>query len=50
MSTEALFRADAYLRECAARVVSVGPEGVLLSRREPKNNIGSFLSTKTTVL
>jgi Ser-tRNA(Ala) deacylase AlaX len=32
MSTEALFRADAYLRECAARIVSVGPEGVLLDR------------------
>ena len=32
MSTEALFRADAYLRECTARVVSVGPEGVLLDR------------------
>ena len=32
MSTEALFRADAYLRVCTARVVSVGPEGVLLDR------------------
>lgn len=32
MSTEALFRADAYLRECTARVLSVGPEGVLLDR------------------
>jgi misacylated tRNA(Ala) deacylase len=32
MSTEALFRADAYLRDCTARVVSVGPEGVLLDR------------------
>lgn len=30
--TEALFRADAYLRRCDARVVSVGPEGVLLDR------------------
>ena len=28
--TEALFREDAYLRECEARVVSSGPEGVLL--------------------
>jgi misacylated tRNA(Ala) deacylase len=32
MSTEALFRADAYLRDCTARVLSVGPEGVLLDR------------------
>ena len=30
--TEALFREDAYLRECEARVVSSGPEGVLLDR------------------
>jgi misacylated tRNA(Ala) deacylase len=30
--TEALFRADAYLRRCDARVVSVGPAGVLLDR------------------
>jgi misacylated tRNA(Ala) deacylase len=32
MSTEALFRADAYLRDCTARVLSVGPEGVLLDQ------------------
>lgn len=30
--TDALFRRDAYLRECVARVVSAGPEGVLLDR------------------
>lgn len=30
--TEALYRGDAYLRECTARVVSVGPEGIVLDR------------------
>jgi misacylated tRNA(Ala) deacylase len=30
--TEALYRGDAYLRECTARVVSAGPEGVVLDR------------------
>ncbi len=30
--TEALFRADAYLRRCEARVVAAGPDGVLLDR------------------
>jgi misacylated tRNA(Ala) deacylase len=30
--TEALYRGDAYLRECTARVVSAGPEGILLDR------------------
>ncbi len=30
--TETLFRDDAYARECAARVLATGPEGVLLDR------------------
>jgi misacylated tRNA(Ala) deacylase len=30
--TEALYRGDAYLRECTARVVSAGPEGIVLDR------------------
>lgn len=30
--TEDLFRTDAYLRDCAARVISVGVEGVVLDR------------------
>ncbi|MGF1501978.1 MAG: alanyl-tRNA editing protein [Paracoccaceae bacterium] len=30
--TEPLFRDDAYLRTCTARVLAVGPEGVLLDR------------------
>jgi misacylated tRNA(Ala) deacylase len=30
--TGALFRADAYLRSCEARVVSSGPEGIVLDR------------------
>lgn len=32
MSTELLFRTDAYAREAEARVVSAGPEGVVLDR------------------
>ena len=32
MSTAMLFRDDAYARECAARVLAAGPEGVLLDR------------------
>jgi misacylated tRNA(Ala) deacylase len=32
MSTETLFHQDAYLREAEARVVSAGPEGVVLDR------------------
>ena len=32
MSTVMLFREDAYARECAARVLAAGPEGVLLDR------------------
>ena len=30
--TDALFRADAYLRDCTARVVAIGPDGVRLDR------------------
>lgn len=30
--TEELFRTDAYLRECTARVVAAGPDGVVLDR------------------
>lgn len=30
--TEMLYRSDAYARECAARVLAAGPEGVLLDR------------------
>jgi misacylated tRNA(Ala) deacylase len=32
MSTRPLYREDAYARECAARVLAAGPEGVLLDR------------------
>ena len=32
MPTEMLFRDDAFARDCAARVLAVGPEGVLLDR------------------
>jgi misacylated tRNA(Ala) deacylase len=32
MATDLLFRSDAYLRDCTARVVSAGPEGVVLDR------------------
>jgi misacylated tRNA(Ala) deacylase len=32
MSTALLYRDDAYARECAARVLAAGPEGVLLDR------------------
>jgi len=32
MPTETLFRDDAYARECAARVIAAGPEGVTLDR------------------
>ncbi|MEO7940204.1 MAG: alanyl-tRNA editing protein, partial [Burkholderiaceae bacterium] len=30
--TDALFRADAYLTECSASVVAVGPQGIVLDR------------------
>lgn len=32
MPTEPLFRTDAYTRECTARVLAAGPEGVVLDR------------------
>jgi misacylated tRNA(Ala) deacylase len=32
MTTEPIFRADPYARECAARVLAAGPEGVVLDR------------------
>ena len=32
MTTALLYRDDAYARECAARVLAAGPEGVLLDR------------------